>query len=181
METSGELVGVFEEARRLGMVGPGPVDAAIEHAGWFVVALEDLPAGSRVVDLGSGGGLPGLVIAAARVDVTLLLVDRRQKRADFLRRMIRRLGFEHVEVVDDDVEQLVRRDGHRHGFDAATARGFGPPTTTLRAATGLVRPGGTVVISEPPTGDRWDHGVLEDLGVESQRLGPVRRFVVRPG
>src|SRR5690242_1321692 len=53
---------VLEEARRRRFVGPGPVEAHVVHA-WPLVA--ELPPEARVVDLGSGGGVPGLVLAAA--------------------------------------------------------------------------------------------------------------------
>lgn len=171
-----ELVGALLEAQRLGMIGPGPIDAAVEHAGWFVEALQPLAAGSTVVDLGSGGGLPGLVLAAQRPDLSLLLIDRRQKRADFLRRMIRRLGFDHVEVSDDDVGVLARRCAAR--FDAVTARGFGPPEVTLRLSVELTRPGGMIVISEPPDGDRWQPDMVEAFGLERCRIGAVQRFML---
>ena len=61
-------------------------------------------------------------------------------------------------------------------FDAVVARGFGPPERTLRVATRLVRVGGAVVISEPPSGDRWDPALLTELGVRRRRVGPVSRF-----
>ena len=55
--------------------------------------------GTRLVDLGSGGGLPGLVLADAYPERAITLVDRREKRTDFLRRAVRRLGWEHVTVM----------------------------------------------------------------------------------
>ena len=56
-----ELTAVLERARALGALGPGPVEDHITHAQRFVDALADQT--GRVLDLGSGGGIPGLVIA----------------------------------------------------------------------------------------------------------------------
>lgn len=164
------------EAQRLGFLGARPIDDAIEHSMAFVRAVPQ--SAERIVDIGSGGGLPGLVLGACRPSSTLLLVDRREKRTDFLRRVVVRLGWTHVGVRTADVADLARdvavADTDR--FDAVTARGFGPPETTLAQAVQLVRPAGVIVVSEPPAGDRWPADVLERLGVVGERLGPVSVF-----
>lgn len=157
------LVDALTEAQHLGFLGARPITEVVEHAGAFVQALKTLSAGARVIDLGSGGGVPGLVIAAARPDLHVTLLDRRTKRTDFLERNVRRMGWtERVSVVATDVAAF-----HPDPlFDAAVARGFGPPAETLSVAVRLARVGGRVVISEPPTGDRWDIDALTRAGVE---------------
>ena len=70
--------------------------------------------------------------------------------------------------------------GVEPAFDVVTARSFGPPETTLRLARRLIHDGGTIVISEPPTGERWDQGFLHELGLDDERIGPVRVFHVKP-
>jgi 16S rRNA (guanine527-N7)-methyltransferase len=152
MPVSPELRQALDDARRLGMIGPSPIDEVIEHARRFLPALADVA--GRVIDLGSGGGVPGLVIAHDRPDLHVTLLDRRSKRTDFLSRVVRRLGWnERVEVLATDASTLVVVEDDR--YDGAVARGFGPPFETLRLAVGITRPGGVVVISEPPDGDRW--------------------------
>ncbi|MGB0113197.1 MAG: RsmG family class I SAM-dependent methyltransferase [Ilumatobacteraceae bacterium] len=118
----------------------------------------------RIIDLGSGGGVPGLVIAHDLPEAQVVLLDRRSKRTDFLERMVRRLGWtDRVRVICGEAERAV--DDQAHAFDAAVARGFGPPSFTLRIGAGLVRSGGRIVISEPPDGDRWDPTLLAKIGV----------------
>ena len=81
--------------------------------------------------------------------------------------MVRRLGWsDRVSVAAMDVDEFTV--DRLHTFDAAVARGFGPPNETLACAVRLVRPGGRIVISEPPVGDRWDAANC------STRLGVVR-------
>ncbi len=61
-----------------------------------------------VIDLGAGGGIPGLVIAHDRPDLHLTMVDRRSKRTDFLERVMRRLRWSaHVAVIAADVEAVI--------------------------------------------------------------------------
>lgn len=173
-----DLIDTLRDAQRVGFFGDGDVRAAADHARAFVDAVAPLAAGARLVDLGSGGGLPGLVLADALPDVRIVLLDRRQKRTDFLERAVRRLGWTHVTVMTADAARLVDavRDRDEEPFDAVTARGFGPPEWTLRTATSLCRRDGCVVISEPPSGDRWAPELLRELGLTSERIGAVRRF-----
>jgi 16S rRNA (guanine527-N7)-methyltransferase len=172
------LIETLRQAQRFGFFGPGSIEQAADHAEAFVQALEPLDPGARVVDIGSGGGLPGLVLAAAFQHVSLTLIDRRQKRTDFLERAVARLGYHHVQVVCHDVVEIARSvdAGEQSTFDAVTARGFGPPEVTLRLAVRLVSPGGRIVISEPPSGDRWSPVLLASLGLTSTRRGAVRVF-----
>lgn len=150
-----ELRAVLTESQRLGFLGERPIDAVIDHSQAFVSALAEVH--GSVLDLGSGGGVPGLVVAAARPDLRVTLLDRRTKRTDFLRRAVLRLGWaERVAVVDADVDDWTPPER----FDAVVARGFAAPEPTLRAATRLVRSGGLIVVSEPPSGDRWPPELL---------------------
>lgn len=87
-----------------------------------------------VVDLGSGSGLPGLVLAAALPDRPFQLVEVRRKRAAFLREAVRRMGLPRVRVHHSRAEQL------RDSPDAIerpllVARAFAPPVEVLAEAT----------------------------------------------
>ena len=164
--TDAELLDVLAAAQRAGFLGARPVGEVVAHARCFVAALD--PVRGAVIDLGSGAGIPGLVIALDRPDLDVTLLDRRTKRTDFLERMVRRLGWQdEVAVVAMDVDEL--GDGRRGTFDAVTARGFGPPDRTLRAAARLGRPGGRIVVSEPPgavdRGARWPTDLLRSVDV----------------
>jgi len=148
---SDALVDVLRRSQQLGFLGARPIEEVIEHARSFVTALEEHHVSGPVLDLGSGGGVPGLVIAHDQPTWNVTLLDRRRTRTDFLARMVRRLGWQdRVDVRTGDAEMV-----HGPEFDAVVARGFGPPLHTLATALGWVRHDGYVVISEPPTGDRW--------------------------
>ena len=176
-----ETIEVLRESQRLGFLGARPVEQAAEHAATFAWALGELAVGSRLIDLGSGGGLPGLVVADLLPHCSIVLVDRRQKRTDFLQRAVRRLGLVDVNVREADVATIAREveSGREPPFDAVTARGFGPPEATLRLARRLITDTGKIVISEPPSGERWDPSRLAELGLTSERMGPVRVFHVK--
>jgi 16S rRNA (guanine527-N7)-methyltransferase len=165
------LVAVLERSRALGFLGPGPVEDQIAHARGFLAAL----AGRQgvVVDLGSGGGVPGLVVAALRPDLHLVLLDAMAKRCRFLEASVATLGVD-AEVVEGRAEVL-GRGPLRGTADAVLARSFGPPAVTAECAAPLLRLGGVLVVSEPPEGrDRWPSVPLRTIGLE------VRERLDRP-
>jgi 16S rRNA (guanine527-N7)-methyltransferase len=151
------LSSALAEAQRIGALGPLPIPEAIEHARSYVRAIS--PGDRSLIDIGSGGGLPGLVIA---VECTwldrIVLIDRRAKRTDLLRRLVGRLGLrDRVEVVEGDVVAYGRSEQNMSSFDVATARSFGTPLLLAQAASPLLRDGGRLLVSEPPdsNGERW--------------------------
>ena len=83
---SDEVLDVLAESQRLGFLGGRPIDEVVEHARSFVDALDGVT--GTVIDIGAGGGVPGLVVAHDRPDLRLTMVDRRAKRTDFLQRMV---------------------------------------------------------------------------------------------
>lgn len=174
------LLRVLGEAQRIGTLGSAPSAEIIRHSTWFADALP--PDAIRVIDLGSGAGVPGLIVALVRPKVQITLVDRRIKCVDALHRAVSALDLaERVIVRCDDAEDLCHLPGWRRSFDAAISRGFGPPVLTLTLSALFVRVGGIVVISEPPDDapDRWAEIDLAGLGLSSpQRLGPVAVFHV---
>ena len=177
-----ELHEALGESQRLGFLGDRAIADVVEHALLFVDALGDLTSVGggtpHVVDLGSGGGVPGLVIAQQRPEMKLILLDRRTKRTDFLQRIVSRLGWgERVDVVAGDAELFANEYGGI--FDGVVARGFGPPEKTLRICAALIREGGRIVISEPPEGDRWAPSLLTRLSLE--RLPADGRMAVFQG
>ncbi len=172
-EPAAALVDVLLDAQRLGFLGARPIPEVIAHAHGFVRALEACMVRQpieSVLDLGSGGGVPGLIIAHDLPAVRVTLLDRRAKRTDALERWVRRLGWQdRVGVICADVT-AIHLD---HPFDAVVARGFGPPAFTLTQAARLVAPAGPIIISEPPGVDRWDDQLLETLGRRRYADGPA--------
>lgn len=177
--THSGLLRVFAEAQRVGALGPVRPTDVIAHSLSFVNAL---PEGAQLyADLGTGAGVPGLVIAVARPELRVLLVDRRAKRTDALTRAVASLGLEHrVEVHCGDAGVLGESAFH-HSVDVVTCRGFGSPETTIRLATPWVRSGGKVIVSEPPEteGDRWTGVDLAAAHTSAPvRMGQVAVFHV---
>jgi 16S rRNA (guanine527-N7)-methyltransferase len=172
------LDAVLAEATRLGHLGGDSVEAHIRHGRRFLAALPHDT--DSVLDLGSGGGVPGLVLALDRPEWHVVLLDRRAQRTDFLRRAVGRLGLGNVEVITGEASTLAFHVKHRGHYDAVAARSFGPPAATAEAAAGFLRVGGLLVVSEPPDPDegRWPPEALATLGLaaDDPGLDGLRRF-----
>jgi 16S rRNA (guanine527-N7)-methyltransferase len=161
---------ILAAARAEGFLGPGPVEAHLDHARGFaeVVAQYVSEPPRRFCDLGSGGGVPGLVLALEWPEAEGLLIESRQRRAAFLRAQLLRLGVEgRVRVLEDRAEHAGHQPGLRERFEVVTARSFAPPAVTAEIASGLVEVGGWVVVSEPPgeMPGRWPIAALSELGL----------------
>lgn len=139
-----------------------------------------------VVDLGSGAGVPGLMLAARWENSRFLLVDAQGRRAAFLLRAVRELGFDdRVAVVAERAEVLGRTPAKRGAFDLVTARGFGCPAVVAECAAPFLSVTGLLVVSEPPPDlnadqqSRWSTQGLAQLGMGPPRpMGTDYRFVV---
>lgn len=160
------LVEILTEARDLGFLGPGPVDAHIEHARGFARAWNGTPP-ARFVDLGSGGGVPGLVLAMVWPTAAGVLLDANDRRTEFLARAAARLAPGRVVVRRDRAESAGRDPTLRGAADLVVARGFGPPAVTAECGAPLLAVGGRLIVSEPPGAPaRWPSAPLAQLGLE---------------
>jgi 16S rRNA (guanine527-N7)-methyltransferase len=106
--------------------------------------VEALRTADRVTDLGSGAGLPGLVLAACRPDARFDLIESVSRKCDFLRDAIGRMGLDNAEVVCERSEDWARGAG-REAYDAVTARAVGGLATLAELASPLLRDGGALV------------------------------------
>jgi 16S rRNA (guanine527-N7)-methyltransferase len=169
------LLAVLERARERGYLGPGAVRPHLVHArGFAAVAVRALGrTPDRVVDLGSGGGVPGLVLAAAWPDARVTLVEAGRRRAAGLVAAATELfgPGDRVTVVEARAETFAHVPGQQEQATLVTARSLGPPALTAEIATGFLALGGWLVVSEPPEPDedRWPTTPLARLG-----FGPVR-------
>lgn len=125
-----------------GLIGPRELPRLWErHLLNSASLLPFLPAAGTVVDVGSGAGLPGLVIACARPDLEVVLVEPMERRATWLREMAQVLELDAVTVVQRRAEEV-------HGeleADVVTARAVAPLDRLMTWCFPLVRVGGSLL------------------------------------
>ena len=175
-EADDALLAALTAIAERGAIGERSLPVAVAHAEQFVAVIPKTA--RRAADLGSGGGLPGLVIATRCPWLEVTLVERRAQRADLLRRAVSSLALgERVVVIDTDVSVVARHSPG--GFQVVTARSFAAPAITARWASELLEPAGLLVVSEPPEDDpeRWPVALLARTGlIDVGRYQGVRCF-----
>ncbi len=157
------LIACLEEAQSAGYLGPAPVGTHYEHA---LAHLEIVRrcAASELCDLGTGGGLPGLVLAVHLPEVRVTMVEAMHRRALLLRHAIERLRLPNTVVYDGRAEALAR-SALRESFDVVTARAFAPPAVTAEIGAALLCSGGSLVVSDSPARTPWPADQLGVLGL----------------
>lgn len=127
------------QATLRGLIGPREVPRLWErHLLNCAVVTDLVPPGSTVADIGSGAGLPGLVMAIRRPDLQITLVEPLLRRTTFLEEAVEQLGLENVVVHRGRAEEL----GPDAAYDVVTSRAVAPMDRLARWSLPLVRPGG---------------------------------------
>ncbi len=149
----------------------GPADQLIDDA---LVLLDHLGDAKRLVDVGSGGGLPGLPLKIARPELAVTLVEVDSGKAAFLVQACARLGLVDVEVVARRAEEVGHDARYRESFDVAVARALAPLPVLVELCLPLVRMGGNLLAQktdkeEVPAAQR----AIELLGGALQSVSPA--------
>jgi len=127
----------------------GEAEFVEKHALDALLGAPLLPAGP-LVDVGSGGGVPGLVLAIVAPERPVLLVEAVRKKTAFLEDAVRALALERVAVRWGRAEEVGREPERREAFAGATVRAVGPVAACLELTLPLVRVGGAAVLYRGP-------------------------------
>jgi 16S rRNA (guanine527-N7)-methyltransferase len=110
-----------------GLIGPRESERIWDrHLLNSAVVEELIPDQARVIDVGSGAGLPGVALAVARPDLTIVLVEPMARRTTFLSEVVAALGLERTTVVRARAEDCVRGRNRLEPADVVTARAVAP-------------------------------------------------------
>lgn len=101
--------------------------------------MVDIPTGAQILDLGSGGGLPGIPLAIARPDLNFVLLDSIAKKVRAVDEIVRRLQLRNVEALCGRAEEIGARSTYRHRFDIVVARAVAPLVDLVRWGRPLLK------------------------------------------
>jgi 16S rRNA (guanine527-N7)-methyltransferase len=146
----------------------------IEQA-WGLPAKETDPA-LQAIDVGSGGGFPGVPLKIACPALGLTLLEATGKKADFLRYLVERLGLTDVTVINARAEEVGQDREHREQYDLALARALAEIATLAELTLPLVRAGGLVIAQkgeDPAAEVKTAQRAIVNLGGQVQEIMPV--------
>jgi len=162
-----ELLIKWQRGQRL--VGSSEPDWVIDH-----IILDSLlftrllpSTAQRILDLGSGAGVPGIPLKIVLEPVSFTLLEARAKRVSFLSTVVRELALPQCEIVSGRLEWIA--DDSASAFDAVVMRCAGDPTQLADAALTVLKPAGTIVATGPP------RRRATPIGKWSQVDGPLGR------
>ncbi len=170
------VAAVVDENERINLTGAKTLAAAID-----VLAIDALPLAAawgggapprRIVDLGTGNGLPGVAAALFWPDAETVLVERREKKARAVERCLARAGLSRIVVVACDGRELVaKRPGIAGTVDLVTVRAVGDLAPTTREAAPWLSRRGRIV--------HWKAGALDPAELAAGREA-ARALGLRP-
>jgi len=171
------LAAAWEPARTSGVRGHVTIDELWEHTiGYCSVVCSAFSADPdevelTLLDVGTGAGVPGVLLAYALPRCSLVALDSNEQRLDHVRRAVRALDLgNRVTVVHGRADELARDPLHRESYDVAVARLLADPSETAELLSPFVRDGGVLVVSTSEAArPRW-----ETLPVSGLPLGPAQ-------
>src|SRR4051812_15280840 len=127
----------------------GPGEAWVRHildSLTLLSLLSELPGGASVIDVGSGGGLPGVPLAIVAPHLRFTLLEATGKKAEFLTALAGRMALRNVTILNERAEHAGHLPAHRERYDAVVARAVGPLAVLAELTVPLAKIGGRVLL-----------------------------------
>ena len=171
-----ELVEVNRHMNLTAITEPGEVwekhflDSAI------LLQKVTLPLGASCIDVGTGAGFPGMVLAILTPDARFTLLDSLGKRVDFLREVCASLALERVDCVHARAEEFAA--DHRQQYDVAMSRAVAHLNVLCELALPLVKVGGQFLAMKSVSSDEEIQGARGAIGQLGGRIADIRDYTV---
>lgn len=154
--------------RRTNLTGPLSGEDLVSHALESALGIRLITHGARVLDIGSGAGLPGIPLAVAGPSLTMTLLEPRSLRAAFLRHAVQTVPVKNAEVVEERIEKLSGRK-----YDVATTRALGNIPRLIRGAEFLASGGALLSWTTDP--QTLEKALRKAFSLETVRQVPESR------
>ena len=122
-----------------------PRDIAVKHFIDSLAPAPFIPENARLLDIGSGGGFPGIPLKILKPSVSAMLIDGVRKKVNFLKHLLRTLKFEGIEVCQVRAENLIEQAVFSKSFDVIISRALSSLDLFVKMALPLLAARGTIM------------------------------------
>lgn len=122
-----------------------PEEIILKHFIDSITILNEIPSNSKIVDVGTGAGFPGIPLSIMNPTLKITLVDSLNKRLIFLQEVVNKLQLKNIEIVHARAEEFGQNKKYRESFDVATSRAVANLSTLSEYLIPLVKVGGRVI------------------------------------
>ena len=129
-----------------------PVEIEVKHFLDSLTCLKVLEPAGRLIDVGTGGGFPGLPLKLVCPQLQVTLVESTRKKVEFCQHVIQELGLEGVKAIHGRAEELGQQVEHRDSYDMAVARAVAPMEVLVEYLLPFLKVGGRMVAMKGETG-----------------------------
>ena len=162
-----------------------PFEVAIKHFLDSIVPVKIIPSNASLLDIGSGGGFPGIPLKIILPSLSVTLVDASRKKVSFLKHIIRILELKNIDALQIRAEEFANKPGVAKKFNVIISRAFSSMTTfALTALPFLKKEGAIIAMRGNVSGDDIQllrsslnkrHAILMDEDTEAFKLS-VKRY-----
>jgi 16S rRNA (guanine527-N7)-methyltransferase len=172
-----DLLAGYELANVIGTKDPGKI--VVEHLcdSLSCLLIEDLWSSRSVIDVGTGGGLPGVPLAISHPELRVTLLEATEKKVRFLDYTREKLGLQNLHLIQGRVEDEGKKPAYRETFDFAVARALAELPVVVEYCAPLVRVGGKILAMKGRlTEEELSRGVAasRELGLEIREVREVK-------
>ena len=122
-----------------------PNEIILKHFIDSITILKEINNNSKIIDVGTGAGFPGVPLSIMNPTLKITLADSLNKRLIFLQEVVNQLGLKNIEIIHARAEELGKNKKYRENFDAATSRAVANLSTLSEYLIPLVKVGGKII------------------------------------
>ncbi len=127
-----------------------PMEMAVKHCLDSIIPAVHIPSGGELLDMGTGGGFPGIPLKILRPDQPMTLVDTSRKKINFIKSVIRLLKLENISAIQMRFEQMANLQVYRKRFNVIVSRAFTDLKTLVQTGKPLLSDDGCIITYQGP-------------------------------
>ena len=127
-----------------------PADVAVKHFLDAIAPIHHIPAHGHLLDIGTGGGFPGIPLKIMRPDQPMTLIDSVRKKVNFVKHVTRQLALRNIHASHVRAEDLCNENPGQHGFSVVICRALADMDGAVRLAAPLLGSNGKIVLYQGP-------------------------------